>query len=74
MGDLMFTKQDLETVVSWLEGRKDWLETERLVIERGDNFSATNGKYYRVEDITREVSAIRSSIKTARDQMELANE
>ena len=74
MGDLMFTKQDLETVVSWLEGRKDWLETERLVIERGDNFSATNGKYYSVEDITREVSAIRSSIKTARDQMELANE
>lgn len=74
MGDLMFSKQDLETVVSWLEGRKDWLETERLVIERGDNFAATNGKYFRVEDITRELSAIRSSINTARDQMETAHE
>ncbi len=56
------------------EGRKDWLETERLVIERGDNFAATNGKYFRVEDITRELSAIRSSINTARDQMETAHE
>ena len=74
MGDLMFSKQDLQTVVTWLEDRRNWLETERLVIERGDNFAATNGKFYRVEDIMREVSAIRSSIKTARDQMEGANE
>lgn len=74
MGDLMFSKQDLQTVVTWLEDRRDWLETERLVIERGDNFAATNGKFYRVEDIMRDVSAIRSSIKTARDQMEGANE
>ena len=69
MGGLMFSKQDLETVVTWLEDRKDWLETER-----GDNFAATTGKYYRVEDIMREVSAIRSSINIARDQMEGAHE
>ena len=74
MGDLMFSKEEMGAVVRWLEGRKSWLETERLVIERGDNFAYTKGKWWRVEDIMREIKAIRASIETARRQMEGAHE
>ena len=70
----MFTKSEMQAVVRWLEERKEWLTTERLIIECGDDAAAISGKWPRVQDLQREEHGIKSSIQTAREQMEQANE
>jgi hypothetical protein len=70
----MFSKSEMRTILQWLEGRKDWLASERLIIECGDDFAHTNGKWPNVENLLREEHALVASITTAKEQMEQANE
>ena len=64
-----FTRDEMNAVVRWLEDRKTWLKGERLVIECGDDFAHSNGKWPRVQELQREEFALTSSLQTAKEQL-----
>ena len=63
-----FTRDEMKVVVRWLENRRTWLQGERLVIECGDDFAHTNGKWDRVQELQREEMALNPTLQTAKDQ------
>lgn len=66
---MTFTRDEMNAVVRWLEDRRTWLQGERLVIECGDNFAHSNGKWPRVQELQREELALTSSLQTAKEQL-----
>lgn len=64
-----FTRDEMNAVVRWLEDRRTWLKGERLVIECGDDFAHTNGKWPRVQELQREEMALRTTLQTAKEQL-----
>jgi len=65
--DLAMTKEELAIVVKWLENRYQDIQKEKLVIE-GDNFAHSKGKWPQFEEYSREATALKISLNTARDQ------
>ena len=66
---MKFTRDEMNAVVRWLEDRRMWLQGERLVIECGDDFAHSNGKWPRVQELQREELALTSSLQTAKEQL-----
>ncbi len=66
---MKFTRDEMNAVVRWLEQRQTWLKGERLVIECGDDFAYSNGKWPRVQELQREEFALTSSLQTAKEQL-----
>ena len=66
---MTFTRDEMNAVVRWLEDRRTWLQGERLVIECGDDFAHTNGKWPRVQELQREEMALASTLQTAKEQL-----
>ena len=64
-----FTRDEMNAVVRWLEDRRTWLQGERLVIECGDDFAHTNGKWPRVQELQREEIALATTLQTAKEQL-----
>ena len=64
-----FSRDEMNAVVRWLEDRRTWLQGERLVIECGDDFAHSNGKWPRVQELQREEFALTSSLQTAKEQL-----
>lgn len=64
-----FTRDEMNAVVRWLEDRRTWLQGERLVIECGDDFAFTNGKWPRVQELQREETALANTLRTAKEQL-----
>jgi hypothetical protein len=64
-----FTRDEMNAVVRWLEDRRTWLQGERLVIECGDDFAFTNGKWPRVQELQREEMALATTLQTAKEQL-----
>jgi len=64
-----YTKQDLLTVVRWLEDQHMRLESQRLIIENGDDFAFLNGKGDRVHDLRANQSAVKHVQHIAADQL-----
>ena len=67
---MKFTKEELQAVVKWLENRHEYLHNQKLIIECGDDFAHSNGKWPQVEKFGREASAIKISLNTAKDQLD----
>ena len=67
--ELKFTRDEMNAVVRWLEDRRTWLQGERLVIECGDDFAHSNGRWPRVQELQREEFALTSSLQTAKEQL-----
>ena len=65
-----FTTTNLKNVLRWLDSRREFLESERMIIECGDDLAHTNGKWPRVTELRSEENAIRHSIATVRAQIE----
>lgn len=59
----------MNAVVRWLEDRRTWLQGERLVIECGDDFAHSNGKWPRVQQLQREEMALNATLQTAKEQL-----
>ena len=66
---MKFTRDEMNAVVRWLEDRRTWLQGERLVIECGDDFAHSNGRWPRVQELQREEFALTSSLQTAKEQL-----
>tara|TARA_Y100001973_G_scaffold89930_1_gene136834 strand:- start:561 stop:776 length:216 start_codon:yes stop_codon:yes gene_type:complete len=66
---MTFTRDEMNAVVRWLEDRRTWLQGERLVIECGDDFAHSNGKWPRVQELQREEFALTASLQTAKEQL-----
>ena len=66
---MTFTRDEMNAVVRWLEDRRTWLQGERLVIECGDDFAFTNGKWPRVQELQREEMALATTLQTAKEQL-----
>ena len=66
---MKFTRDEMNAVVRWLEDRRTWLQGERLVIECGDAFAHSNGRWPRVQELQREEFALTSSLQTAKEQL-----
>ena len=64
-----FSRDEMNAVVRWLEDRRTWLQGERLVIECGDDFAHSNGRWPRVQELQREEFALTSSLQTAKEQL-----
>ena len=64
-----FSRDEMNAVVRWLEDRRTWLQGERLVIECGDDFAHSNGKWPREQQLQREEMALTSSLQTAKEQL-----
>ncbi len=64
-----YTKQDLLTVVRWLEDQHMRLESQRLIIEHGDDFAFLNGKGDQVHDLRENQSAVKHVQHIATDQL-----
>ena len=64
-----FSRDEMTAVVRWLEDRRTWLQGERLVIECGDDFAHSNGRWPRVQELQREEFALTSSLQTAKEQL-----
>lgn len=64
-----YTKQDLLTVVRWLEDQHMRLESQRLIIENGDDFAFLNGKGDQVHDLRANQSAVKHVQHIAADQL-----
>ena len=67
--EMKFTRDEMNAVVRWLEDRRTWLQGERLVIECGDDFAHSNGRWPRVQELQREEFALTSSLQTAKEQL-----
>jgi len=63
-----FSRDEMKVVVRWLEDRRTWLKGERLVIECGDDFAHSNGKWPRVQELQREEMALNPTLQTAKEQ------
>ena len=70
---MIFTRDEMNAVVRWLENRQDFIRSERLVIECGDDSAYTAGKWNRVEELTREERALTTTLQTAKEQLGQAN-
>ena len=66
---MKFTRDEMNAVVRWLEDRRTWLQGERLVIECGDDFAHSNGRWPRGQELQREEFALTSSLQTAKEQL-----
>ena len=66
---MTFTRDEMNAVVRWLEDRRTWLKGERLVIECGDDFAHSNGKWPRVQQLQREEMALNATLQTAKEQL-----
>ena len=66
---MKFTRDEMNAVVRWLEDRRTWLQGERLVIECGDDFAHSNGKWPRVQQLQREEMALNATLQTAKEQL-----
>lgn len=64
-----FSRDEMNAVVRWLEDRRTWLQGERLVIECGDDFAHSNGKWPRVQQLQREEMALNATLQTAKEQL-----
>ena len=64
-----FSRDEMNAVVRWLEDRRTWLQGERLVIECGDDFAHSNGKWPRVQQLQREEMALHATLQTAKEQL-----
>ena len=64
-----FSRDEMNAVVRWLEDRRTWLQGERLVIECGDDFAHSNGKWPRVQQLQREEMAVNATLQTAKEQL-----
>ena len=64
-----FSRDEMNAVVRWLEDRRTWLQGERLVIECGDDFAHSNGKWPRVQQLQREEMALNAPLQTAKEQL-----
>jgi hypothetical protein len=64
-----FTRDEMNAVVRWLEDRRTWLKGERLVIECGDDFAHSNGKWPRVQELQSEEMALATTLRTAKEQL-----
>ena len=64
-----FSRDEMNAVVRWLEDRRTWLQGERLVIECGDDFAHSNGKWPRVQQLHREELAVNATLQTAKEQL-----
>ena len=64
-----FSRDEMNAVVRWLEDRRPWLQGERLVIECGDDFAHSNGKWPRVQQLQREEMALNATLQTAKEQL-----
>ena len=67
--EMKFTRDEMNAVVRWLEDRRTWLQGERLVIECGDDFAHSNGKWPRVQQLQREEMALNATLQTAKEQL-----
>ena len=63
---MKFTRDEMNAVVRWLEDRRTWLQGERLVIECGDDFAHSNGRWPRVQELQREEMALNATLQTAK--------
>ena len=66
---MTFTRDEMNAVVRWLEDRRTWLKGERLVIECGDDFAHSNGKWPRVQELQSEEMALATTLRTAKEQL-----
>ena len=64
-----FSRDEMNAVVRWLEDRRTWLQGARLVIECGDDFAHSNGKWPRVQQLQREEMALNATLQTAKEQL-----
>jgi hypothetical protein len=55
----IYTKDELMTVVRWLEDHHNNSESQRLIIENGDDFAYLNGKGDQVHNLRAEETALR---------------
>jgi len=69
-----YTKDELLAVVRWLKARAEWLYSERMLIECGDDFAHANGKWPGVTALQSEEQAISTSLRVARDQLDQLDE
>ena len=69
-----FSRDELQTVVRWLEDRKKFLSSERMVIEAGDDFAFANGRWPTVQTLMRDEISTGRSLKTAMDQLGAVND
>lgn len=66
---MKFTRDEMNAVVRWLENRRTWLQGERMVIECGDDFAFSNGKWPRVQELQSEELALATTLRTAKEQL-----
>tara|TARA_R100000781_G_C4012085_1_gene104034 strand:- start:88 stop:291 length:204 start_codon:yes stop_codon:yes gene_type:complete len=62
------TKEELQIVVKWLEGRYEYVYGEKQKID-GDDFAHSKGKWPQFEKFSREAAALKNSLNTAKDQL-----
>ena len=69
-----YTQRELRAVVRWLKARAEWLHGERMLIECGDDFAHSNGKWPGVVKLQAEEQTISASLRVARDQLDQLDE
>ena len=67
---LTYTKDEMIAIVQWIRERQIWLQQEQTIIECGDDFAHSNGKWPTIRQLRDEETALTSSLKTALAQLE----
>lgn len=64
-----FTRDDLQTIIEYLERRQAFLRSE-IAFYEADNFASTKGLMPQIHSLEHEKSALENTINTAVDQLE----
>ena len=65
-----YTRDELLAIIRWLKARAEWLHSERMLIECGDDFAYSNGKWPGAVKLRTEEDATSASLRVARDQLD----